>query len=204
MATDSRRARREGAIATEIEDLVESFGVPLATPALRVLLADRGRPTSAEHLARVAAGERTEFLRTRMPPRLGAAIGPDCTLVSPRWWAGGDWRLQRRILTEDALPLWRGKLVERICSDLIARRRPASPDLATLVRATMAQIDLDSEMMRLDDRNDWQEIRALLLDNYPGVVVAHDVSTPQQYEAEQVLLAADLPAVDLNFGVSRR
>jgi hypothetical protein len=204
MATDLRRARRAGAIAAEIEELVAAFGVPLSTPALRVLLADRGRPTSAEHLARVAAGERTEFLRTRLPPRLCSVVGPDGTLVSPRWWAGGDWRPLRRILTEDALPLWRGKLVERICSDLIGRRRPASPELVALVRATMAQVGLDLEMMRLPDPQDWQEVRALLLDDDPGVIVAHDVSTPQQQEAEARLLAADVPAVDRYFGTSRR
>lgn len=200
MPSELRRARRAGAIATEIEALLEAFGVPLETHALRVLLADRGRPTTAEHLARVAAGERTEFLRTRLPPRLGVALTPDGAPLVPRWWAGGDWRLQRRILTDDALPLWRGKLVERICSELIGRRRHASPELAALVRATMARLGLDDEMLRLPDTEDWQDVRAVLLDNLPGVIFAHDVSTSQQYEAEQALLARDRPAADLYFG----
>jgi hypothetical protein len=199
MATDLRRARREGAIATEIEQLVAAFGVPLETHALRVLLADRGRPTSAEHLARVAAGERAEHLRTRLPPRLAVALTPDGAPVTPRWWAGGDWRLERRILTEDALPLWRAKLVERICSDLIGRRRPASPELVALVRGTMARLDLDAEMLRLPDMEDWQEVRALLLDNYWDAV-ADEVRTIQQRDAEQALLARELPAVARSFG----
>jgi hypothetical protein len=200
MGTDQRRARRAGAIATEIEELVEAFGVPLAGPALRVLLADRGRPITAEHLARIAAGERTEHLRTSLPPRLAAAIDPDGTLVRPRWWAGGEWRLERRILTEDALPLWRGKLVERICSDLLSRRGRAAPEMVTLVRGTMAQIGLDTEMLRLPDMEDWQEVRALLLDVYPDVVFSHNVSTAQQREAEAALLASDLPAAARYFG----
>jgi hypothetical protein len=200
MTTGLRRARREGAVATVIEELVESFGVPLATPAVRALLADRGRPTSAEHLARVAAGEQTELLRTRMPPRLAMVIAPDGARVSPRWWAGGDWRLLRRISTEDALAPWRSRLVAQICSELIGRRRPAAAELVTLVRATMAQLDLDGELMRLPDIDDWQAVQALLLDNYPGVVVTHDVSTPEQYEAEAALLAADLPATARYFG----
>ncbi|WP_445149393.1 hypothetical protein [Baekduia sp. Peel2402] len=197
-----RRARRAGAIASEIEDLLAQYGVPLPTAAVRVLLADRGRPTTAEHLARVAASERDEFLRTRMAPRLCCAIAPDATLVTPRWWADGDWRLQRRILTEDALPLWRGHLAERLCSDLIARRRPASRELTGLVRSAIAQLDLDEELARLTDPSDWLEVRALVLDFYPGVLVADDVSTAQQAAAEQELLAADRPAVDRYFGVS--
>ena len=200
MPSDLRRARRAGAIATEIEALVAAFGVPLETHALRVLLADRGRPTTAEHLARVAAGERTEHLRTRLPPRLAVAITPDGAPLVPRWWAEGDWRLQRRILTEDALPLWRGKLVERICSELIGRRRHASAELVTLIRATMARLGLDDEMLRLADTEDCQDVRAVLLDNLPGVIFAHDESTPQQHEAEAALLAADPPAAALYFG----
>lgn len=195
-----RRARRAGAVATEIEELVETFGVPLPTAAVRVLLADRGRPTSAEHLARVAAGERAEFLRTRQAPRLCAAIAPDGARISPRWWAAGDWRPLRRIRTADAEPLWHGKLAEGICADLIGRRRPASPELAALVRASMARLGLDEELARLRDPSDWQEVRALLLDHDPDAVFAHEVTTPQQREAETALLAAELPAVDRWFG----
>jgi hypothetical protein len=197
-----RRARRAGALATEIEQLVEGFGVPVPTAAMRVLLADRGRPASAEHLARVAAGERAEFLRTRQAPRLCAAIAPDGALVVPRWWAAGDWRPLRRIRTADAEPLWHGKLAERICADLIARRRPPSPELAALVRASMARLGLDEELARLPDPGDWLEVRALLLDHRPDVVFAHEVATDEQAAAEQALLAADLPAVDRYFGVS--
>jgi hypothetical protein len=198
-----RRARRTGAIAAEIEELVEAFGVPVPTAAVRVLLADRGRPTTAEHLARVAASERAEFLRTAQSPRLCSAIAPDGALVTPRWWATGTWRPLRRILTDDALPLWRGKLAERVCSDLIARRRPPSPELADLVRGTVAQLGLAEELARLDDPSDWSEVRALVLDFFPSVIVAHDVTTVQQDDAEQALLAAGLPAVDRYFGISR-
>jgi hypothetical protein len=197
-----RRARRAGAVATEIEDLVATFGVPLPTAAVRVLLADRGRPTTAEHLARVAASERDGFLRSREVPRLCCAIAPDGALATPRWWAAGDWRPLRRIRTEDALPLWRGRLAERVCSDLIARRRPAPAEVAALVRGTVAQIGLGEELARLPDPSDWSEVRALVLDDLPDVMFAHDVSTPQQHEAEAALLAAGLPAVDRYFGTS--
>jgi hypothetical protein len=195
-----RRARRAGAIAGEIEELVGSFGVPLPTAAVRVLLADRGRPTSAEHLARVAAGERAEFLRTGQAPRLCAAVAPDGARVVPRWWCSGDWRPLRRILTADAEPLWSGKLAEGVCADLIARRRPASPELAALVRATMARLGLGEELARLPDPGDWAEVRALLLDHDPDAVFAHEVTTPQQRDAEPALLAADLPAAARYFG----
>lgn len=199
-----RRARRAGAVAGEIEDLLTAYGVPLPTAAVRVLLADRERPTTAEHLARVAAGERAEFLRTRTVPRLCSAIAPDGTLVAPRWWAAGEWRLARRILTGDARPLWQGRFVEQVCSDLLGRRRPALPELATLVHGTVAQLGLADELARLREPSDWGEIRALVLDFHPGVLVADDVATDQQLEAEEALLAAGPPAVDLYFGVSRQ
>jgi hypothetical protein len=194
------RARRSGAVATEIEELVESFGVPLPTAAVRVLLADRGRPTSAEHLARVAAGERAALLRTGAAPRLCAAVAPDGARITPRWWARGDWRPLRRIRTADAEPLWSGKLAEGICADLIARRRPASPELAALVHATMASLGLGDELARLPDPGDWADVRALLLDHDPDAVFAHEVTTPQQREAQDALLAADLSAAARYFG----
>lgn len=198
-----RRQRRAGAVAAAIEDLVAAFGVPLHTAAVRVLLADRDRPTTAEHLARVAASERAEFLRTRLAPRLCSAIAPDGTLVAPRWWACGEWRLERRILTDDALPLWRGRFAEHACSDLIARRRPASRELSELVRGTVVGLGLADELERLPDPSDWREVRALVLDHHPEGAVAHEVATDAQFEAEEALLAADLPAVDRYFGVSR-
>jgi hypothetical protein len=202
MTTRSRRARRAGAIAADVEGLVQAFGVPLHTATVRALLADRGRPTTAEHLARVAAGERAEYLRTRQAPRLCSAIATDGALVTPRWWVIGDWRPARRLLTEDALPLWRGRLAEGVCSELIARRRPASPELAGLVRGTIAQLGLSEELARMPNPSDWSELRALVLDFHPGAMFAHDVSTDQQYLAEQALLATDLPGVDRYFGVS--
>jgi hypothetical protein len=202
MITGPRRTRRAGAIAADVEGLVEAFGIPLHTAAVRTLLADRGRPTTAEHLARVAAGERAEHLRTRQSPRLCSAITVDGALITPRWWAIGDWRPARRLFTEDALPLWHGRLAEVVCSELIARRRAASPELAGLVRGTVAQLGLSEELARLPDPSDWSEVRALVLDFHPGVMFAHDVSTDQQDLAEQALLAADLPAVDRYFGIS--
>jgi hypothetical protein len=67
----------------------------------------------------------------------------------------------------------------------------------------MARLMLDRELERLPDQRDWQELRALLLDHYPDAV-ALDVATPQQYDAEQALLATELPAADRYFGISRR
>lgn len=195
-----RRARRAGAIATEVEQLVADFGVPLPTAAVRVLLADRGRPAAAEHLARVAAGERAEFLRTRLAPRLCNVIAPDGTAAVPRWWAAGAWRLHRRILTADALPLWRARLAEHVCSDLIARRRPASPALADVVHGAVAQLGLAEDLARLPDPADWPEVRALVLDFHPDAAVAPYVTTDEQAAAEAALLASDLPALARYFG----
>lgn len=198
-----RRVRRAGALAGDVEELVQEYGVPLLTTSVRVLLADRERPVSAEHLARLAATERAEFLRTRMPPRLCSAIQPDGAVTRPRWWADGRWRLRRRIVTEDARGLWRARFVEQTCSDLIARRRPASPELAELLRGTVALLGLGEDLARMPDPSDWGEIRALVLDEHADVLFAPDVEIAEQVDAEQALLAGDPPATDLYFGIPR-
>src|SRR5215217_6335545 len=101
-----RRARRAGSLAALTADLLDDYSVPLPTHAVRILLNDREHRVTAEHLSRLAAYEREDFLRTRMPPRLCSVVDTHANLVKPRWWARGEWRLQRRILTEDAKPIW--------------------------------------------------------------------------------------------------
>src|ERR671930_575608 len=112
MTSGMRRARRPDSLAAAVVELLDGFESPLPTHAVRILLTDQGRAVTAEHLARVAAYERDDFLRTRMPPRLCSVIDADALLVSPRWWAIGSWRLQRRILTQDARTLWIAMLAE--------------------------------------------------------------------------------------------
>jgi hypothetical protein len=195
-----RRARRPDSLAASIVELLDVFATPVPTHAVRVLLADRGRTVSAEHLGRVAAYEREDFLRTRMPPRLCSAIDADGRLVKPRWWANGDWRLQRRILTEDAKPLWLAMLAERICWDLGQREQPAGPEIINLVRWAITRLGLENRYETPRSREGWTDLRSLVVSAYPGVTHSLDSPTTEQHEAEARLIAAGSPAVDLYFG----
>src|SRR4051794_22178085 len=117
MLNSAPRARRANSVATAIEELLVAYQTPIPTYAVRVLLASSGRPVTAEHLSRAAANEREVFERTRMPPLVCSAIDANGELVKPRWWVRADWRLQRRILTEDTVALWFAGLADRLCLD---------------------------------------------------------------------------------------
>src|SRR2546430_1154537 len=92
-----------GAIAAMLDDA----RVPLTTYVLRALLsATRNDAITAERLSRVAGYEREAFLRARGTPRFCAALAPDGTALRPRVWARGDWRLARRIQTDDVRAAW--------------------------------------------------------------------------------------------------
>src|ERR1039458_6530711 len=104
--------------------LLEEFQRPIPTDAVRVILNDRGRAVTAEHLGRLAAYEREMWLRTLSPPALCSVIDADAVAIRPRWWALGDWRLQRRIMADDVRPIWFASLGERLCLDLADRKSP--------------------------------------------------------------------------------
>jgi hypothetical protein len=197
--TGARRARSPNSLAASIVGLVGEFQVPVPTSAVRVLLADRGRPVTAEHLSRVAAYEKEDFLRTRMPPRLCSAIDREGRLVSPRWWAIGDWRLQRRILTEDAKPMWHAMLAERLCAHLGERDQPTSTDLNNLAYWALARLGLERKFGPTS-RPEWLRLRDVVAREYPVVTHSLDSPTQAQHETETALLSADVPSVDLYFG----
>jgi hypothetical protein len=200
--TDFRRARNPGSLAATVAALVEEFQVPVPTTAVRVLLTDRGRLTAAEHLSRVAAYEKEDFLRTRMPPRLCSAIDAGAHLISPRWWAIGTWRLQRRIFTEESVTVWYATLAERLCWQLIEREQPAPPDTVRLAHWALGRLAVDWSFGP-PSCDEWHRLRGLVVEHFP--VVTHSLDSPvgTQHEAEQRLEAAGVPSVDLYFGKRR-
>src|SRR5262245_53632882 len=113
MSSALRRTRGETSLAAATVELISEFDVPVQTQAVRVLLNERGRVVTAEHLGRLAAYERDDFLRTGLPPRLCSVIDVHAELVSPRWWALGQWPLQRRILTAESKSAWSAVLAAR-------------------------------------------------------------------------------------------
>jgi hypothetical protein len=198
-----RRARGASSLAAATVDLLDEFNVPIPTPAVRILLNDRGREVTAEHLSRLAAYERQDFLRTRLPPRLCSAVDPDANLISPRWWARGDWRLQRRILTPDAKPIWLAVLTARLCHALSARDSVPSEAVTTLALGTVAQLLPEHRDFSLPlAPAEWSRLRTEVLNTHPAATHSLDSPTRAQHTAETALKAAGTSAVDLYFGRS--
>lgn len=199
-----RRARGEGSLAAATVDLLNDYNVPLPTHAVRILLNDHGRRVTAEHLSRLAAYEREDFLRTRLPPRLCSVIDADGNLMSPRWWARGEWRLQRRILTEDAKPTWFAVLAERLCHELSGRDGVPSDEIRTLALSTVALLLPEQRNFSVPlSGDDWLDLRAQVVNAHPGATHSLEGPTSAQHDAEADLKAADIPAVDLYFGRRR-
>ena len=127
-ASTSRRVRRPDSLATSVVAVLNEFQSPVPTDAMRVIVNDRGRNVTAEHLGRLAAYERQDYLRTFMPPRLCSVVDKDANAITPRWWALADWRLQRRIMTDDIKPIWFASLATILCRELADRTEaPGSP-----------------------------------------------------------------------------
>lgn len=199
----SRRARQPESLASQVIALLEDLQSPIPTDAVRVILNDRGRAVTAEHLGRLAAYERGMWLRTLSPPTLCSSIDANAATIKPRWWALGDWRLQRRIMTDDVRPIWFAALGERLCLELANRSSTAGNPLATLALACSAQV-LGGQYFDVPLSSEaWLDLRHRIYAPYNGALNNRAGGTGQQREAEARLVDARLPAVDLYFGHSR-
>lgn len=205
MTPSPRRARRPDSLGSTVSNLVDSYGVPLPTHMVRILLTDRGMPATAESLGSLARHERHDTLRTRLAPRLCSAIHTTGEALVPRWWARGEWTQARRVLTADAQPLWLGRLIDGLCLDLADRTQPAPDVLTTLTLGFVAQLFPDQKYFDVPrSSDDWMNTRARVLAQYPGVTLAHDITTTGQLDAEKQLRAGDLTSVELYFGRGRK
>jgi hypothetical protein len=157
---------------------------------------------TAEQLSRLAGYEREDLRRTRLPPRLCSAIYPDTTAPIPRWWARGDWRLQRRILTEDVKPIWTATLAERLCLDVAHRADPPDSTIVNLALGAVTQVVGNRYFDTPMSSDEWMQLRAEVYGPYMGAFNNRTGATSEQYEAETRLKAADLSGFDLWFGRS--
>lgn len=200
MSAVSRRARQPDSLASHVIALLEDFQSPIPTDAVRVILNDRGGKVTAEHLGRLAAYEREMWLRTLSPPTLCSAIDTHAATVKPRWWALGDWRLQRRIMTDDVRPIWFTALGERLCLTLADRTDPAGSPLATLALSCAARVLGERYFNAPMSPEQWLDLRRMIYEPHNGALNNRAGATRQQSEAEAMLVDARLPAVDLYFG----
>jgi hypothetical protein len=195
-----RRARREDSLAAAVVEIVDAVQHPVPTTAVRLMLADRGRGTNAERLGSLAAYERQDHSRTRMPPRLCPAIDRDATALKPRWWTAGTWRLERRIITPDAVAGALAVLAVYLCRYHADRPGRANPELVAYTVGLANQV---VELPYLDtptSTDEWMDLRAAVHGPYNGVLSNLTGTTREQEEAGERLRAANLPGAILLFG----
>lgn len=200
MAITSRRARRPDSLAASVVEVLRAFQSPVPTDAMRVILIDRGREVTAEQLGSLAAYERQDWLRTLMPPRLCSVIDADANPIRPRWWALGDWRLERRIMTDDVRPIWFARLAVALCRELAERDEPRGSPIAMVALATAARAIGGRHIDVPTSRDEWCELHRLVYEPHMGALQNLAGPSAQQCEAEAKLLSAGVPAVDLYFG----
>ncbi len=202
--TALRRARRSDSLAAAVTDLLDDFQCPVATTAMRIILNDRGRAVTAEQLSRLAAYQREDFLRTRVPPQLCSTLDPDGPATNPRWWARGDWRLQRRILTDDVKPIWVATLAERLCMDLAERPDGRDAAIVNLTLGAVAQITGGRYFDVPISRDAWIALRKDVYGPYMGAFSNRTGATSEQHDAEAKLNAEGLSGFELLFGRAPR
>jgi hypothetical protein len=186
-----RRTRRPDSLAKAVIELLDDYQCPISTKAVRVILTARGRPVPAERLSRLAAYQREDFERTRMPPELCWTLKPDGSAVTPRWWAHGHWRLMRRIQTDDVTPIWYATLATRLCRDLANRRSVADPHLANLaLAAANAALWGRRTFEHPASKEDWLHIYQQVYAPHNGALNNRTSGTSEQIAAEKTLSAA--------------
>ena len=198
MSTSTRRTRRPDSLAAAVTGVLDDLQCPVSTTSVRVILNDRGRPATAEQLSRLAGYQRDDFLRTRIPPELCWTLEPNGTATNPRWWARGDWRLQRRILTEDVKPVWLAHLAEHLCMNLAERPVGRDPAIVTHTLGTIARVTGRQYFDVPSASDEWMELRKEVY----AMGAFHNMTgaTSEQHDAEAALQARGLSGSELLFG----
>ncbi len=126
-----------------------------------------------------------------MPPELCWTLTPDGVAVTPRWWARGQWRLMRRIQTDDVMPIWYATLATRLCHDLANQRGVPDPHLANLaLAAANAALSGRQTFVLPVSKEDWMRIYQEVYAPYNGALNNRTGGTAEQYEAEKALSTA--------------
>ena len=200
MSTFPHRARRADSLAAAVVELVDTIQLPVPTTAVRMILSDRRRSATAEQLGTLAAYERQDYARTRIPPRLCSAIDADANALNPRWWARGDWRLERRIITATSKPIAMTGIAVYLCRHLADQPSRTNPQLVSYTLSLASQL-LDLKYFETPLSSDgWMELHRHLYGAYNGALNNLGGFTSDQHEAAEQLRTANLPAIALFFG----
>jgi hypothetical protein len=184
-------------------EILDDFSIPVPTTTVRVIAtARRGSSVAAEALSRLAAAQRDEFLRARRPPALCHTIDATGRALAPRVWARGEWRLGRRIASQDTLPAWRATLALGLCGEVVDLGDAAPRQLGEVALEAVARVVGPVATYLPGSTEEWRELRRGIAAYLPPAGVT--TLTAEQTRAERRLLehAPALPAVGLYFGLS--
>jgi hypothetical protein len=194
-----RRARQADSLAASVSSILGELQTPVATPAMRVILTDRGRLTSAEQLGRLAAYQREDFARSHVSPPLCWTVEPDGTATSPRWWALSDWRFGRRIRTPDTGRVWLAHLAVWLTSDLARSPHGHSNEFVSLALGSVVRVLGPQSFDVPSSAEDWSVLRTAVYEPFTGSFSNLTGVTGEQQDVEDSL-SGSLSGFDRLFG----
>jgi hypothetical protein len=188
-------------LADDVAALLDYYAVPVPASVIRRVLGTvRGEDeVTNERLGRLMAYERQALPARRSTPRFCFAIGEDAMASRPRVWARANWRLNRRILTEDSRQSWRAELALRTIESSQAGETSTHPALLELALELAASVLGPLGADPPSSASDWREVTERL----SMARGANDITSPtrEQAVAETELSSReDLSPADLYFG----
>ena len=197
----ARRTRPVDSIPSAVGRILDEYHVPVPTSVIRIVASERrGDVVTAEHLARIASYERATFFGRGLTPMLCDALDGHGHAFAPRIWVRGDWRLQRRLLTPDAIPGVKAALAAHLCDEMRARGASAGSALANVALQAVGEVLGPVSAYMPGTPDDWADFRARVVATNLNLVHNVTGATSGQVAAEKHL--EGLPASVLYFGAA--
>lgn len=198
-APDFLRPSVDLSLPAALAVVLDSAQVPMPAGALRALASTLvpDQNVTAERLGRVAAYEEQAVLKSRKTPRFCWVINEDGVAVGPRIWARGDWRLARRVMTEDAVEQ-QVTLALLLSQQMVEGTEAARSQLHSVAMEAIAHVLGPCAMYPPGSRDEWTEFhRAVASRQHP---LGPAATTDSQNRAAE-RLEAQLTPYSLYFGV---
>lgn len=179
---------------------LDAVQVPIPAAALRALAAAAvpQQNVTAERLGRIAAYEEETVLRSRKAPRFCWVLAEDGVAPSPRIWARGEWRLARRLMTEDAAPRWNVALAMLLAGQMASGTDGAREELHKVAAEAAGRVLGPIAMYPPGSREEWAEIqRAIAPHQHP----LGPAGTSHAQDEAAKRLETQLTSYNLYFGV---
>jgi len=200
MPKNTQTSTSSPSLPAALEAILDAVQVPVPSGTLRALadVALRDRDVTAQALGRVAAYEEESFLRQRNTPRFCWAVDKSGAALSPRIWARGSWRLERRILTEDAFQNWSVTLAVFLTDKMAKSDEHARTSLAKASMEAVARVVGPVALYLPGPREEWAAFHAeMLTRQHP---IGPEAFTGEQLETAKQLQETGSTPFSLYFG----